>query len=58
MYCWKYRGYLFGVKGPERELDHSHSTDFKVINKWRYTSTSPPSLHFVDREGFIFMEHS
>jgi hypothetical protein len=41
------RGSSLGVKRPEREADHSHSSNAEVKNAWSYTSTPPIRLHGV-----------
>jgi hypothetical protein len=42
-----------GVKGEERESDHSLSPNAAVNNVWRYTSAYPVILHGVHRDIFM-----
>jgi hypothetical protein len=51
-----YQGTFLGVKGPERELHHSHPCTDEVKNEWSYTSTPPVRLHGVDRDKYNFQE--
>jgi len=48
-------GFFLGLKLPGFETERSLPSTVAVKNVWSYTSTSPLSLHGVDRDNSIFL---
>ena len=52
-FLFRYGNIFYGVKRPEREVNHSPPPNTEVKNKWRYTSIHAlPSC--VERDSFVF----